>query len=70
MLIATHKFEAIAREIATDIFQALASLREQGKQNEEVELSEEERRKVTRKNVIRGLQIGTVGVVADSKGKY
>ena len=64
MFIATHKFEAIVREIATDIFRALASLREQGKQNEEVELSEEERHKVTQKNVIRGLQIGTVGVVA------
>ena len=64
MFIATRKFEAIEREIATDIFRALASLREQGKQNEEVELSEEERHKVTRKNVIRGLHIGTVGVVA------
>lgn len=64
MFIATRKFEAIEREIATDIFRALSSLREQGKRNEQVELSEEERRKVTRKNVIRGLQIGTVGVVA------
>ena len=35
MFIATRKFEAITREIATNILQSLASLREQGKQNEE-----------------------------------
>jgi hypothetical protein len=64
MFIATRKFEAIEREIATDIFRSLASLREQGKDNDKGVSTDEERRKATRRSVIRGLQIGTVGVVA------